>query len=256
MDRLADKVGLVTGGGSGIGRAAALAMAREGARVVVTGRRAAPLNETIALIVSERGEGLAVPTDVSRSAEVTALIEQVVARYGRLDVACNAAGTVAFAPLVEASEEDFDRTIATNLKGVWLCMRAEIGQMLGQGGGAIVNISSVNAVRPATESLDYSATKAAVVNLTQAAALAYAKQGVRVNAINSGAFPTEMLDEAMAYASGGSREEGLAQYERFLPIGRLGRLEEIAEAVVWLCSPAASYVTGHALAVDGGWAPA
>lgn len=247
------KVALVTGGGSGIGRAAALVFARAGARVVVAGRRRELLEETTHLIAEIVGDARAVPADVSKAADVEALVAATVSAYGRLDYACNSAGVEsASATIVDQTEENFDATIGVNLKGVWLCMKYQIPAMLRHGGGSIVNISSVNAVKVAPTASLYSASKAAVVALTKAAALEYARAGVRVNAIDAGAFQTSMLEGVLERAGGGDIAGAAAQYAALIPLGRIGRPEEIAEAVVWLCSDAASYITGHALAVDGG----
>ncbi len=253
MGELDDKVAVVTGGSSGIGRAAALAFARVGARVVIAGRRPEPGEEVVREIVAAGGEALFVPTDVSRAREVDALIDATVQVYGRLDYACNSAGTgETSASIVEQTEEDFDATIGVNLKGVWLCMKYEIPAMLEHGGGAIVTISSINAVKAVPTAPFYSASKAGVIALTKAAALGYAAVGVRVNAIDAGAFQTPMLEGVLNRVSGGHPDDAAAGLAAMIPLGRIGRPEEIANAVVWLCSDAASYITGHALAVDGG----
>ncbi len=199
------------------------------------------------------GQALFAGTDVSRAPEVEAVVDRTLAAYGRLDYACNSAGVFETpATLSEQTEEDFDRTISINLKGVWLCMKYEVQAMLRDHGGAIVNISSLNAVKVAPTIPFYSASKAGVDALTRAAALSYAKQGIRVNAIDAGAFRTPMLEEVLLRLGDGDPEAGAAQYDAVIPLGRIGRPEEIAQAVIWLCSEAASYVTGQALAVDGG----
>jgi len=252
MDRLDGKVVIVTGGGSGIGRATTLTFALAGARVVVAGRRREEGAETARLVAEVGGEALFVQTDVSQDKDVEALVARTLETYGRLDYACNNAGVVEpDALLVDGTEEDFDRVIGVNLKGVWLCMKYEIAAMRRGGGGAIVNISSLNAVKAAPSAPFYSASKAGVDSLTKSAALGYAKDGVRVNSIDAGAFRTPML-EGVLDRIGGDVEAAAALYSAAIPLGRIGQPDEIARAVLWLCSDAASYVTGHTLAVDGG----
>jgi NAD(P)-dependent dehydrogenase (short-subunit alcohol dehydrogenase family) len=204
--------------------------------------------ETARLIQQNGGQALFVKTDVSQAGEVEALIAKAVATYGRLDCAYNNAGIEgSAAKTTDYSEEPWDRVIAINLKGVWLCMKYEISQMLKQGGGAIVNTSSVAGLVGSRGGAAYVASKHGVIGLTKTAALEYAKAGVRVNAICPGAIETPMMGRITGHRP--ERAERMAASE---PVGRMGRPEEIAEAVVWLCSPAASFVTGHAMAVDGG----
>jgi len=242
------KVALVTGASSGIGRASALAFAREGARVVVADVSVEGGEETVRLIQQNGGEAVFVKTDVSQAGEVEALIARAVATYGRLDCAYNNAGIEgSAATTIDYAEEPWDRVIAINLKGVWLCMKYEIPQMLKQGGGAIVNTSSAAGLVGTRGGAAYVASKHGVIGLTRTAALEYAKAGVRVNAICPGAIDTPMMGRIIGQRP--QRAERMAAAE---PVGRMGRPEEIAEAVVWLCSPAASFVTGHAMAVDGG----
>jgi NAD(P)-dependent dehydrogenase (short-subunit alcohol dehydrogenase family) len=251
--RDAGRVAIVTGGATGIGQAVAFAFAQRGVRVVIAGRRGAQGEETVRQIHGDGGEAVFVRTDVARSADVAALVEQTVQRYGRLDYACHSAGaTEPLTSLVDLREEDFDHTMAVNLKGVWLCMKYEIPAMLQSGGGAIVNISSVNSGKVASAAAAYSASKAGVDALTRAAALGYAREGIRVNAISAGAFRTPMLEGVFDRISHEDHEMAAAQYEAQIPMGRLGDTAEIASAVVWICSDAASYLTGHCLAVDGG----
>jgi NAD(P)-dependent dehydrogenase (short-subunit alcohol dehydrogenase family) len=243
------KVALVTGGGSGIGRATALAFARAGARVVVADIGVAGGTETVQLIHQAGGAATFVETDVSQAAAVAALIAKAVSTYGRLDWAHNNAGIEGVeARTADYPEEDWDRVIAINLKGVWLCMKYEILQMQQQGGGAIVNTASIAGLVGAYRMPAYVASKHGVAGLTKAAALEYAKAGIRVNAVCPGVIRTPMV-ERFFFQRHPRAESRLTAFE---PIGRLGTPQEVAEAVVWLCSDAASFVTGHTMAVDGG----
>ncbi len=242
------KIALVTGGGSGIGRAASLALAKEGAKVAVSDIVVSGGEETVRLIGDAGGEAVFIKADVAKAAEVEGLIKKVVETYGRLDCAFNNAGIEGvMTTTVDYSEENFDRTIAVNLKGVWLCMKHEISQMLTQGGGAIVNTASVAGLVGFQGLSAYVASKHGVNGLTKTAALEYAKHGIRVNAVCPGVIHTPMLDRLFNSQPGVS--ETIAAME---PVGRLGKPEEIAAAVVWLCSDAASFVTGLPMAVDGG----
>jgi len=246
---LVGKVGLVTGGTSGIGRETAVLFAKAGAKVVVAGRRAPEGEETIELVRAAGGEGLFVKTDVSKASEVETLIQKAVERFGRLDVAFNNAGIEGvWTPIVRQSEEDWDRTIAVNLKGVWLCLKYEIRQMLKQGGaGAIVNMSSTTGLVGAVGAAAYSASKHGVIGLTKTAALENAKSGIRINAVCPGFVETPMADRVF-------RAPGVHKYVLSChPIGRLGRPTEIAEAVLWMCSDRASFMTGQSLVLDGGF---
>lgn len=246
-------VALVTGGNSGLGRATALAFARKGARVVIAARRSDEGRKTVSAIRSAGGEAMFFETDVSRSADVQALVNKVVEVYGRLDYACNAAGIEGeLGPfLAEQTEDNFERVIATNLKGVWLCMKYEIPPLL-EHGGSIVNISSVNGVEATPGGSLYGASKAAVVNLTRTAAVEYAEAGIRVNAINAGFFRTAMLDRALTIFGRGNPADAEEQYRKSVPMKRIGASDEIARTVIWLCSDAASYITGGVIPVDGG----
>ncbi len=241
------KVAVVTGGSSGIGRATAIRFAQKGAKVVVAARGIQQGEETVQEIRSAGGESIFVRTDVSKAAEVESMVSQAVEAYGRLDYAFNNAGTGTGGPMHEATEEDWDRVIGVNLKGVWLCMKYEIAQMLAQGGGAIVNDSSGAGLVGFGPSPIYGASKFGVVGLTRSSALQYAKSGIRINAVCPGAVLTPGLQRA--FDSGPGVEEWLGAHE---PIGRFGEVNEIAEAVVWLCSDTASFVTGVAMPVDGG----
>ncbi len=251
MQRFVGKVALVTGGTGGIGRAAAVAFAREGAKVIVAGRREAEGHETARLIESAGGEGLFVPADVTRAADVKRLIETALARFGRLEVAFNNAGIEGpAAPLTEQTEEDFDRVMAVNVKGIWLALKYEIPAMLRTGGGAIVNNSYIGGLVGMPNNGIYSASKHAVAGLTKSAALDYAAKGVRVNAIAPGGVQTDMLDRV----TGGTESEYRKKMVRLHPAGRIATPAEIAAAVLWLCSAEASFVHGHVLSVDGGFA--
>lgn len=242
------KVALVTGAGSGIGRAAAQIFAREGAKVAAADVNQASAEETVGLIREAGGEAFGLQADVSKAAEVEAMVAAVVETYGRLDCAFNNAGIEgALASTADYTEADWAPVIAVNLTGVWLCMKYEIPRMLETGGGAIVNTSSAAGLLGAPRMPAYVASKHGVVGLTKTAALEYAKSGVRVNAVCPGVIDTSMV--------GRLKERRPRMFEKIVrgePIGRIGQPEEIAETAVWLCSDAASFVTGHAMSVDGG----
>ena len=242
------KVALVTGGGSGIGRTTALAFARKGAKVVVADI-AAPLGEeTVALVKAAGGEAIFVQADVSKAVDVEGMVKKTVARYGRLDYAHNNAGIDGeFVTIVDCTEDNWDHVLGVNLKSVWLGMKYEIPQMRKQGGGAIVNTASVAALIAYRTMGAYVASKHGVVGVTKAAALECAKIGIRVNAVCPGVIRTPMIDTFLQ--NDPERERSMMEME---PVGRMGTPEEVANVVLWLCSDAASFVTGHALAVDGG----
>lgn len=242
------KVALVTGAGSGVGRASARAFAAAGARVVVSDVVVRGGEETVRMIADAGGDATFVRADVSRASEVKALIAQTVATYGRLDCAHNNAGVFALGNVVDCTEEDWDRVISINLKGVWLCLKYEIPQMLAHGGGAIVNTASIAGLRGTGGAIAYGASKHGVVSLTQSAASVYASAGIRINAICPGYVDTPMAD--FIFERRPSSEEQIAARH---PVGRIARPEEIAAAVLWLCSDAASFVTGHPMVVDGGF---
>ena len=243
-----DKVALVTGGGSGIGRASALTFAREGAKVVVSDVVVEAGKETVQLIKNADGEAVFIKTDVAQVSDVEALIAKAVEAYGRLDCAHNNAGIEGnSAKVADYDEADWDRVIAINLTGVWLCMKYEIPQMLQQGSGAIVNTSSVAGFLGFRTGSAYVASKHGVLGLTKTAALEYAKSGIRVNAVCPGAVDTPMMGRITDH-----RPHRAAKMAAGEPVGRMGTPQEIAEAVVWLCSDAASFVTGHPMTVDGG----
>ena len=250
MDKIFDgKVALVTGASFGIGRATAIAFAKRGAKVVVADWMEDKENETIRLVKEAGGEAIFVQCDVSASTEVKNMLEKTIARFGRLDYAFNNAGIEgATASTHECTEPNWDKTISINLKGVWLCMKNEIEQMLMNHKGAIVNCASVAGLNGFAGLPAYVATKHGVVGLTKTAALEYAKRGIRVNAVCPGVIHTAMIDRLT-----GKDKEVEKQYAAMEPIGRMGNPEEVAEAVVWLCSDAASFVTGIAMPVDGGF---
>jgi NAD(P)-dependent dehydrogenase (short-subunit alcohol dehydrogenase family) len=243
------KVGLVTGGTSGIGRETAVLFAKAGAKVVVAGRREPEGKETVELIRAAGSDGLFVKTDVSKGSEVEALVQKVVERFGRLDVAFNNAGIEGvWVPIVKQSEEDWDRTIDINLKGVWLSLKYEIQQMLKQGGGgAIVNMASITGLIGTAGAAAYSASKHGVVGLTKSAALETARNGIRINAVCPAVIETPMGKRLFSTPAARRNLVG------FHPIGRFGRPAEIAEAVVWMCSDRASFMTGQSLVLDGGF---
>ena len=247
--RLDGKVALVTGGAGGIGRATCLAFAREGAKVAVVDIDEARARAVAEEVAALGAEAIAIAIDVSKSDQVAAMVDQVVARFGRLDVAFNNAGIdLEHRPLADTSEEMFDRLMSVNVKGVWLCMKYEIAQMLKQGGGAIVNTSSIGGVIGAPRQPIYGTTKHAVLGMTKAAAVEYGRRGIRVNAVCPGVIRTEMTERAVA------RDPRRQTYiEQAHPIGRLGEAEDIARAVVFLSSADSDFVIGHTMMVDGGF---
>ena len=250
MKAFTDKVALVTGATSGIGRAAAMAFAREGARVVVSGRRTQEGQETVAFIQQAGGKAVFVQTDVTREPEVAALVNTTLATYGRLDVAFNNAGVEgAVGSVHEQTVENYHHIMDANVLGVFLSLKHEIAAMLQNGGGAIVNNASVAGLVGLPGAALYVASKHAVLGLTKAAALEYAAQSIRVNAVSPGAIETPMFDRFTTALGADSHRQIAALH----PMGRTGRPEEIADAVLWLCSDQASFVTGQSLTADGGW---
>ena len=248
MHNFENKVVLVTGGASGIGRATALAFAIEGAHVVVTDVQIAAGEETVRRLEGTKGSGMFMACDISKSTEVAAVFDCCVSNFGRLDYAVNNAGILGDMSLTaDCTEDNWDKIIDVNLKGTWLCMKYELVQMMRQGEGVIVNIASNAAMRGVPELPAYSASKGGVVVLTRTAALEYAKSGIRINAINPGLIETEMVKKQIE-----ANPEAVEVFIAEEPIGRMGQPDEIAAAAVWLCSDSASFVTGHLMNVDGG----
>ncbi len=244
------QVALVTGGGSGIGRATALAFAQQGARVVVADVAVPEAEKTVKLIKDSGGEAMFVRANVAVAAEVQAMVAKTLEAYGRLDAACNNAGIEGTtAPTADYPEETWRRVLDVNLTGIWLCMKSEIPVMLKQRLGAIVNMSSILGTVGFANASAYVASKHGIIGLTQTAALEYAAQGIRVNAICPAFIQTPLIERGGVYP-GSEMHQFLV---RAHPIGRLGTPEEVAHAVIWLCSGAASFVTGQAMLVDGGY---
>lgn len=250
-DEFKDKVALVTGAGSGIGQVTAMAFAKQGAKVVVSDINAEAGEETVAKIRDAGGTATFVATDVSNENQVKNLITRAVSEYGQLDFAFNNAGlTQNSQPLAEQPSDTYDKLFDVSVRGVWLSMRAEIDQMLKQGHGRIVNMGSMSAVNGIAGLTTYTATKHAVLGLTRGAALDYAKQGIRINAVGPGAIDTPMIERFIELAG---TDKVMEPIRAAHPIGRTGRPEEVAEAVLWLCSDASSFVLGQILMVDGGY---
>ncbi|MFB3812625.1 MAG: glucose 1-dehydrogenase [Terriglobales bacterium] len=250
MGQFAGKAVIVTGGNSGIGKAAALAFAREGARVAIGARSVNAGRETVELIETEGGQAIFVQCDVTRTADVERLVACTVATFGRLDIAFNNAGIAGDRmPLAELTEEQFERVVDVNVKGVWRCMKHEIPAMLKTGGGCIVNCSSTAAFKTGRGLSSYTTTKAALLGMTKAAAVDYARLGIRVNAVCPSIVDGGMAVESMRLDDA-KTAVALAKAH---PMGRLCRVEEVAQVILWLCSDGASFVTGEALLVDGGF---
>lgn len=247
MENFTDKVALVTGGSSGIGRATAIMFGKKGAKVVVANRRVKEGEETVTTIKDAGGEATFIQTDVRIASQVESLVDKIVEKYGRLDIAFNNAGVGgAWARLARETEEAFDAMVDTNLKGVWLCMKYEIPVMQKQGGGVIVNNSSISGIATAERLAVYSATKFGVVGLTNAAAHEYGKDKIRIVAICPGWIKTPIIEPIM------QKEDTAKIVFNTIPLGRLGAPEEVAELVTWLASDSASFITGGTIAISGG----
>jgi NAD(P)-dependent dehydrogenase (short-subunit alcohol dehydrogenase family) len=241
------KVVLITGAGSGIGAACALAFAREGARVAVADINEAHAATTVEQIHSLGGEAIAISVDVTQSTQVAAMVERVLHQWGKLDIAFNNAGIGGAAAKTGDMEESvFDNIVAVNLKGVFLCMKYVLQPMLSQGGGVIINMASALALTVLPNQCAYTASKHAVAGLTKAAAVEYAQSGIRINAVCPGMIDTPML-------RGSARARAGIDLGAVQPMGRIGTVEEVASAVLWLASDGSSFVTGTLLPVDGGW---
>jgi NAD(P)-dependent dehydrogenase (short-subunit alcohol dehydrogenase family) len=247
---------LVTGGGSGIGRATAIAFAKQGARVAVVGRRIDRLEETIQITKEIGGQCIAIQADLTQGDQVESMVQRVIKEFGSLNYAFNNAGILGtMGNVTELTEQNFDEVMSINVKGVWLCMKYEIAQMLEQkSGGAIVNNASLSGVLATPGGSAYNASKHAVIGLTKCAAVEYARSGIRVNAVCPGSFPTDMLEQFLS-AGTTNETERQARQNLFLsgiPMGRFGNPSEVGDVVLWLCSQASSFVTGQAIIVDGG----
>ncbi len=248
QDEFRDKVVLVTGGSYGIGRAAAIGFARKGAKVVIADIDEKRGKETLLYIKQLGGEAIFVKTDVSSEAEVAALIRKTIETYGKLDCAFNNAGIhKQFASTIEFTETEWDEIINVNLKSVWLCMKYEIPEMLKQGKGAIVNTSSAAGLVGAPSNPAYPASKHGVVGLTKSTALEFARKGIRINCVCPGPTRTGMNEALLS-----TNPDMVKAMDARVPMGRIAEPEEVAAAAIWLCSDEASYITGHALPVDGG----
>ena len=250
---LTGQTALVTGGAAGIGRATAAAFAAEGAKVVVSDIDEAAGMEIVQIIEEQGGSAMFVPADVSEPADVADLVSRTLSAFGKIDCAVNNAGIEGrIVPFTDQPEDNFDAIIGVNLKGTFLCLKAEISEMLETGGGAIVNLSSIAGIIGFPGLSPYVASKHGVIGLTKNAALEYAGSGIRVNAVCPGGVDTRMLDSLAEQATQGA-QTSTQMMAPLHPMGRIGTPQEIAELIVWLCSPRASFVTGTAIPIDGGY---
>ena len=248
MGRVEGKVAIVTGAGSGIGRASAMLLAKEGAKTVVVDRNAEAGEETVRMIKEAGGEAIFVKADVSKVEDIKKMVKTAVSTYGKLNILFNNAGLIAeVAPTAEATEEKFDETIATNLKGAFMGMKYAIPEMLRIGGGSIINIASIAGTKGVTNAPAYAASKGGVLALSRATAIEYATQNIRVNCISPGTISTPAMAALMK-----DDPEIKRNYEEAVPQGRLGRPDEVAQVVLFLASDEASHITGEKLAIDGG----
>jgi NAD(P)-dependent dehydrogenase (short-subunit alcohol dehydrogenase family) len=248
-----EKVAIVTGGGTGIGRATAELLASNGAVVVVAGRRAQPLDDVVEAVTGAGGRALAMVADLAQETDAQAVVRRTMDEFGRLDYAVNAAGSAAVGTVVDSTKEDFDDVVRANVKTAWLAMKHEIPTIAETGGGAIVNVASRAGLAGVAYGALYSAAKHAVIGLTKSAALENAALGVRINAICPGPTLTDQFDGIIAKAMpGATRDEAAAALGAKIPLGRVASPEEIATAIVWLLGPSAAFVTGAAIPVDGG----
>ncbi|MCP4318493.1 MAG: glucose 1-dehydrogenase, partial [Hyphomicrobiales bacterium] len=251
--RFEGRVALVTGGGTGLGRAVALAFAREGAMLVIANRNPESGNSCVAEIRESGGTAIFVPTDVRHGAQIEALVKKTVATFERLDYAFNNAGILgAFKPTASLTEEEYDEIMDTNVKGVWLCMKYQIRQMLRQRKGVIINNSSINGLVPLQNVPIYTTSKHALVGLTKNAAIEYATRGIRINCVCPGPFHTAMLESSAEYYADGDVSSGLNKFGNATALRRLGKPEELAHLVLWLCTEEAAFVIGQTFVMDGG----
>ncbi|MCB1141450.1 MAG: glucose 1-dehydrogenase [Leptospiraceae bacterium] len=247
-----DKIALVTGGTSGLGKAIALELAKDGATVVLSGRREKEGNEVVSEIQSKSGSAMFVKADVSKASDVELMVQSILSKYGKLDIAVNNAGTIGKNKLIHQYEEsDYDDVINVNLKGVWVCMKYEIPEMLAAKSGVIVNVSSVSGLIGFPYNSLYSASKHGVIGLTKSAALEFGHKGIRINAVCPGGIETDMLDNI--FQSTGKPSETKENMTKLHSLRRLASPQEVAKAVVFLCSEDSSFIHGSAIPVDGGW---